>query len=52
MRDPYRIKPSWKFRLFGEWKIFYWIFGGIALLTVAFWGTIGYVAVHFIRKGW
>lgn len=45
-------RPSLKFRLFGEWKIFLWIFGGILAVVLAFYALMGYVAVHFLRKWW
>ena len=41
-----------KFNLFGEFKIFYWIFGIIVLLIVIFWGVAGSVIFHFIAKYW
>jgi hypothetical protein len=46
------FKPSWKFRLFGEWKIFYWIFGGVFLIGLSIYGLIGFIAAHFIKKFW
>ena len=51
MRE-FRDRPSLKFRLFGEWKIFLWIFGGVLALVLAVYGLIGYVIAHFISKYW
>ena len=40
------------FRMFGETKIVYWVWGVGTVLAIAFWGSIGYVAWHFISKLW
>ncbi len=41
-----------KFELFGELKIFFWLFLVAALVRLAIAATVLYVLVHFIVKHW
>jgi len=40
------------FKLFGETKMFYWIFGLVVVINVIFWGAVLFIAGHFIIKLW
>jgi hypothetical protein len=41
-----------RWNLFGETKIFFWWFAVTITMAILFWGTIGWVAFHFIHKYW
>lgn len=43
---------KWRFKLFGETNIIWWIIGACILVPVLFWGTIAVIVGHFVIKFW
>lgn len=43
---------KWLFKTFGETNAILWLYGAAVVLYFAFWGTVIYIAYHFISKYW
>lgn len=41
-----------RWRLFGETRIFGWVFGLGVILMLAFWAGVIYIGWHFVAKYW
>ncbi len=52
MKDDRTWWQKLKWKLFGEIKIFYWLFGLVSLIGVVIVISIVYSAIHFISKYW
>lgn len=49
---PLKTKTNWKFKLFGETKIYFWVIGITLGGSLAWTIFCIYVAYHFIIKYW